>query len=355
MLITPAGFEALVRGERLGTRATAARAGLWWARLPYAVGVGVRNTLFDYGITPSARAAVPVVSVGNLSLGGTGKTPCVEWVAGFYRSRDVRVAILSRGYGVASGPNDEALVLEDNLPDVPHLQGADRTARAATAVEELDSELLVLDDGFQHRRLRRDLDIVLVDATEPLADDYLFPRGRLREPVSSLRRAGVVIVTRADACDCDPAAAARVADLERRWGKPVARAVHAPQYLMGADGAAEPLDAVRGRPVGAFCGLGNPCAFRRTLADLGADVVSFRVFPDHHPYTKSDVADLRRWGADLPAGGLALTTQKDFVKLRLADLGTTPLWALRVGLAFTRGEADVRARLAAVLPPRDGV
>lgn len=353
-MIQPTVFEALVRGERLGPTAAAARAGLWWARLPYGVGVGVRNTLFDLGVKSSARADVPVVSVGNLTLGGTGKTPCVEWVASFYRSLGVRAAILSRGYGVESGPNDEALVLEDNLPDVPHLQGADRAALAATAVAELDSELLILDDGFQHRRLKRDLDIVLVDATQPLADDYLFPRGRLREPVSALHRADVVIVTRADACERDPVAARRVADLERRRGKPVARAVHAPQHLMGVDGAVESLDALRGRAVGAFCGLGNPEAFRRTLADLGADVVSFRVFPDHHPYTRSDVADLRRWGADLPAGGLALTTQKDFVKLRLADLGTTPLWAVRVGLAFTRGEADVRAKLLAVRPATDG-
>ncbi len=354
MIIQPAVFEALVRGERLGPRAVAARAGLWWARLPYAAGVGVRNKLFDLGVKSSSCATVPVVSVGNLTLGGTGKTPCVEWVAGFYRSLDIRVAILSRGYGVEAGPNDEALVLEDNLPDVPHLQNPDRVASAATAVGELASELLVLDDGFQHRHIRRDLDIVLVDATQPLADDYLFPRGRLREPVSSLRRADVVIVTRADACDRDPVAAGRVADLERRRGRPVARTVHAPQYLLGADGAVESLDALRGRSVGAFCGLGNPQAFRRTLIDLGADVVSFRVFPDHHPYSKADVADLRRWGADLPAGGLALTTQKDFVKLRLAELGPTPLWAVRVGLAFTRGEADVRARLAAVLPATDG-
>src|SRR5262249_5942270 len=144
------------------------------------------------------RAPVPVVSVGNLTVGGTGKTPCVEYVARFYRQLDRRAAILSRGYGSAGGHNDEALLLEENLPDVPHLQGADRVALAAAAVEELESEVLILDDGFQHRRLVRDLDVVLVDASNPWGYGYLLPRGLLREPKSSLRRASVVLLTRCD-------------------------------------------------------------------------------------------------------------------------------------------------------------
>ena len=112
---------------------------------------------------------MPVVSVGNLTLGGTGKTPCVEYVARFYRDRGVAGRPSSAAATAARrGPNDEALVLEENLPDVPHLQGADRVALAGRAVEELESEVLVLDDGFQHRRLHRDLDVVLIDATDPL-------------------------------------------------------------------------------------------------------------------------------------------------------------------------------------------
>src|SRR5205823_12595962 len=143
-------------------------------------------------------AAVPVVSVGNLTAGGTGKTPCVEYVARVYRQWEVRVAVLSRGYGSHGGLNDEALVLEENLPDVPHLQGADRAALAAAAVEELESEVLVLDDGFQHRRLARDLDLVLLDATNPWGHGYLLPRGLLRESPKGLKRDGVVMLTRCD-------------------------------------------------------------------------------------------------------------------------------------------------------------
>src|SRR5262245_1460980 len=168
------------------------------ASVPYGWGVRLRNRLYDRGWKRVARAPVPVVSVGNLTLGGTGKTPCVEYICRYYRSLDLRVAVLSRGYGAEHGPNDEALVLEENLPDVPHLQGADRVALARTAVEELESEVLVLDDGLQHRRLARDLDVVLVDATAPWGHGFLFPRGLLREAAGGLRRAGVVVLTRCD-------------------------------------------------------------------------------------------------------------------------------------------------------------
>src|SRR5437016_1150521 len=143
------------------------RAGLRLASVPYGWAVRCRNWLYERDWKRTFKAQTPVVSVGNLTLGGTGKTPCVEYVARHYRKADLRAAILSRGYAGNGGRNDEALVLEQNLPDVPHLQGADRVMLAQTAVEELDSEILILDDGFQHRRLQRDLDIVVVDATNP--------------------------------------------------------------------------------------------------------------------------------------------------------------------------------------------
>ena len=130
------------------------------------------------------------------------------------REHELRVAILSRGYGAEAGRNDEAMVLEENLPDVPHYQGADRVALAQTAVEELESEVLVLDDGFQHRRLARDLDIVLIDATDPWGSGYLFPRGVLREPRQGLRRAGMVVLTRCD--QVEPTALDRLTDEVRQ-------------------------------------------------------------------------------------------------------------------------------------------
>lgn len=340
---------ALVRGERRGPFAVLARAGLRLASWPYGLGVWVRNARFDRGGKQIHRASVPVVSVGNLTLGGTGKTPCVEYVAGFYRDLGHQVAVLSRGYGSEAGRNDEAMVLEENLPDVPHLQGRDRVALATTAAEELEAEVLVLDDGFQHRRLHRDLDVVLIDATRPPTRDRLFPRGTLREPASGLRRAGAVVLTR---CDQVPAEAvdAITAWLAQRFsGTPVATTEHRPAELLGGD-EAEPVEALAGKPVAAFCGIGNPDAFRRTLESLGATVVNFRAFPDHHPYSRADVDDLTRWAEALPAETWVATTQKDWVKLRVPDLAGRPLRAVRIGLAFRSGQDAFDAALRRIAP-----
>lgn len=344
-------FHALIRGERRGPVAYLLRAGLWWARLPYAVGVWVRNRGFDRHPGRAVRVPVPVVCVGNLTLGGTGKTVCVEYVARFYREQDRAVAILSRGYGSTDdGPNDEAMVLEENLPDVPHLQGADRVKLANTAVEELESDLLVLDDGFQHRRLYRDLDVVLLDATRPLAGEYLFPRGTLREPVGALKRAGFVLFTRCD--QTPPESVQRQIDWvkERFPDLPVGRTVHQPVELVGPDGATAGVAEVAGKPVATVCGVGNPESFARTAADLGATVVASRVYPDHHAYTADDVAELTAWAETLPPDAVVLTTQKDWVKLRVGELGGRKLWAVRVGLRFLDGEERFREVLRGVIP-----
>lgn len=366
--INPESWYALIRGQRRGPLATAARAGLRLASWPYGLGAWTRNRLFDRGWKRVNRAAVPVVSVGNLTLGGTGKTPCVEWVARYFRERGVQVAIVSRGYGsrrgvaggnpwgvppsqARAGRNDEAMVLEENLPDVPHLQGADRFAEARRAVEELESELVVLDDGFQHRRLHRDLDIVLIDATHPPARDRLFPRGTLREPASGLRRAHAILLTR---CDQVPASEVEAIRnwLARRWPRtPVAATEHRPVALVRGEGESEPAEMLAGRTVGAFCGIGNPAAFRRTLEAMGAAVAEFRAYPDHHGYARADVEDLTRWAGTLPVGALIVTTQKDWVKLRVNELAGRPLWAVRIGLSFRDSEAEFARVLERVAPP----
>jgi tetraacyldisaccharide 4'-kinase len=339
-------YQALLRAR--GAWPACQRAGLRAASLPYDWAMRLRNWLYDRGWKRTHRADVPVVSVGNLTVGGTGKTPCVEFVARWFRERDRRVAILSRGYGSTGGANDEALVLEENLPDVPHLQGADRVALAAAAVEELESEVLVLDDGFQHRRLARDLDLVLVDATNPWGHDAVLPRGLLREPASGLRRAGAVLLTRCDQAPADERARIRERVARLAPHAPVAATAHRPLDL--ANSATAPLERVRGRPVAGFCGLGNPDAFRRTLAGLGAAVIAWRTYPDHHAYGRQDVDDLTRWADRLPAETVVATTQKDWVKLRLDQLGDRELWAVRVRLEVLDGSEALEQRLGQVLP-----
>jgi tetraacyldisaccharide 4'-kinase len=332
----PERWRSIVRGTAGGPGAFALRRLLWLARGPYAVGVWWRNRRFDRG-RDVHRVGVPVISVGNLTVGGTGKTPCVEYIARLLREHDLRVAVLSRGYGVEAGRNDEAMVLEENLPDVPHYQDADRVALASIAIEESECEVLVLDDGFQHRRLARDLDIVLIDATDPWASGYLLPRGGLREPRRNLRRAGLVVLTRCDAVEAKLLAdvVAEVQELAR--GCPIAKTIHAPQELLAGEQRTT-VDTIRGKPIAAFCGIGNPDAFRKTLAGLGAEVRAFREFADHHPYTRQDVEDLQKWANNVPEAMAIITTQKDWVKIRLAELGAKPLWALRVGLQFVEGQ-----------------
>jgi tetraacyldisaccharide 4'-kinase len=348
-------FLALIRGERRGPVAMLARLGLRVASWLYGAGVRFRNLAFSRGWREVVRVAVPVVSVGNLTVGGTGKTPCVEFVARFYRDLDRRVAILSRGYGVEAGRNDEALVLEETLPDVPHLQDADRVGIARTAIEELESEILVLDDGFQHRRLHRDIDLVLVDATDPWGLGATLPRGLLREPLSSLRRADAIIVTRADQVSSE-----NLTKIDNRLSrvapnKPIAHASHRPTGLVNSDGASESVEYLRERSVTGFCGIGNPEAFRRTLVGLGARVIDFRAFPDHHPYSREDVVSLRQTAGSLPDDTLFVTTHKDLVKLRISDLAGRPLWALRIEMTFQTNQAAIESVLARVLDAPGGV
>ncbi|MBY0587231.1 tetraacyldisaccharide 4'-kinase [bacterium] len=276
-------WKEIITGQRKGLSASLLRGGLHVASLPYGLGVAGRNIGFDRGWIPSIKVDQPVISVGNLTVGGTGKTPVVEWIARWFRGHGKRVAILSRGYGSADGPNDEALVLEENLPDVPHLQGADRLALARIGMEELDAEVFVLDDGFQHRRLRRDLDIVLIDASNPMGNGKLLPAGPLREPLSSLGRAQLILLTRAETEPAHRIDALR--QMLTRWGGtvPIISASFPATKLDRIGYPSLPASSMAGRKVAAFCGIGNPNGFRTTLTGLGAQVVAWRAFPDHYP------------------------------------------------------------------------
>jgi tetraacyldisaccharide 4'-kinase len=341
-------YRGLINGRR-GVGPALARLGLRAASMPYGWAVRLRNRLYDQGWKRIVRARVPVVSVGNLTLGGTGKTPCVEYVTRYLAEHGWRAVILSRGYGNNGGRNDEALVLEENLPDVPHLQGPDRVALAVTAEQHSDAQVLVLDDGFQHRRLARDLDLVLIDATDPSGLSYLFPRGWLREPLAGLRRANAVILTRCN--QVDPGERGRLREMVARVAPrvPIIETSHRPVELVNSDRLTAGLNRLAGRPVAAFCAIGNPEAFRHTLASLGATVVAWRTFPDHHRYSRQDVAELQGWAAEQPAECLMVTTQKDLVKIQRPHLGGKELWAVRICFCVDSAEKELHGMLARMM------
>ena len=344
-MLSPSEFRNLVSGRRRGLRAACLRAALGAIEVPYGLAVHWRNRRYDRSVRLVRRVGVPVISVGNLTLGGTGKTPMVAWTARRLRRQGLRVTIVSRGYGAeAGGVNDEALELERQLPDVPHLQNPDRVEAAELAIEEFGCQVILLDDGFQHRRIHRDLDMVLIDALEPFGFGRIFPRGTLREPLSGLRRAGIVVLTRADMLERGARQEIRARVAQLAPGALWAEVSHAPEGLLAASGHWQPVASLAGLKVAAFCAVGNPAGFQHTLADCGYRVVAFCEFPDHHPYNRGDIESLASWAQQAGASALVCTA-KDLVKISLDRLERLPLWALAIGIEFLSGQEIVEARL----------
>ena len=317
----------------------------------YGVAVAMRNRRFDRGFGVR-RLGCPVVSVGNLTAGGTGKTPMVAEVARRLAGRGAAPIIALRGYrSDREGVSDEAELHRLALPDVPVVVGADRHASLlASRCSLAPPSVVVLDDGFQHRRLARDLDVVLVDATRDALDDPLLPAGWLREPTSSLRRADAVVVTRADRID-----ATLAARIERLHGRPpIAWCRHAwdgfDLHLGPVDRRrceARPNEWIRGRAVATLLGVGNPASIRGMLADL--DSVERTAIPagDHQRYDEGDAIEIARLAERSDAECL-LTTAKDWVKLGRAWRSELPVAVPRLRIEWIAGEADFEALLAQI-------
>jgi tetraacyldisaccharide 4'-kinase len=329
-----------------GVRAGIARSLAALVEPVYGAIVGRKNRRFDSGKQSATTVPAPVISVGNLTVGGTGKTPLVCWLAEWFRGQGIAVTLISRGYGAQRGrPNDEALELAARLPGVPHLQGADRVAAAQQALAANPRQVLILDDAFQHRRIARDLDIVLLDALEPFGYGHLLPRGLLREPVESLSRAQVVALSRANAVD----AAARQA-IRQRVEQVAPHALwlemtHQPVGFVDHSENRTPLESLRGKSIAAFCGIGNPDGFRHTLAACGLDVTAFRALADHCAYSSGELAKLENW---LQAAGdiaAVVCTRKDLVKIPRGQLGGRPLVALEIRLEVTAGQSELEGLL----------
>ncbi|MFH5805973.1 tetraacyldisaccharide 4'-kinase [Alienimonas sp. DA493] len=358
--MTEAALLDLISGRTRGPWAAALRLGLLSASLPYGLAVRARNAAYDAGLKRVRRVGAPVISVGNLTCGGTGKTPIVADLCLRLRAAGKRPAALSRGYKSleGEGANDEKLLLDALMPGVPQVQNPDRVAGAEHALRERGADCLVLDDGFQHRRLGRDLNLALIDATAPFGPGSLrragcrgrvLPAGLLRESPSALRRrADLILLTRCDAITPDERAAVEAALTDRAPGVPVVPVAFAPTTLIDVAGAAEPLGTVRGATVGAFCGIGNPAGFRATLEGLGANAATFEPRPDHHAHTPADVTAIARRAADAGATAL-LCTEKDLVKLRTAAFAgfspPLPIFAVRIAATYPQGDAALTAAL----------
>jgi len=326
-----------------------------------------RKACYMAGLFSSERLPVPVVSIGNLTVGGSGKTPLAALVATVLGDLGATPAIVSRGYGRrtrgvrvvadregvrlgAGDGGDEPRLLAEQLPGVPVVVGESRYEAGRVAVERCGADALVLDDGFQHRTIAKDLEIVTVAGAEPWGNGRLFPRGILREPLSALRRAHVVVVTN------PPTATTRgeiVQVLHERGSEAqVLAGSYRPETLRAGDGgAALPPSTLAGRRVVAVAGLASPGGFASTLASLGAEVAELVEFPDPHRYSASDLervrAAARRTGADR-----VVTTGKDWVRLREGPLSDIEWWVLSVRLDMAGDRAPLVERLSDTLRRR---
>ena len=344
-------IEGILDGSSRSFASIMMRGLLWAASQPYGVAVQSRNWMYDRGWFASKQASLPVISIGNLTAGGTGKTPACVMFARWFRNHGVRVAILSRGYrALEDGTNDEARELEALLPDVPHLQSPDRCTMAELADQELGMQLLLLDDGFQHRKIRRDLDVVLIDATEPFGYGYLLPRGLLREPIRSLRRADMVIATRSDQVDRQ-----RLSELRNRVQRynPKAawlEAEHGAVSLVNSLDQRLPLEALQDRRVFVLSAIGNPSSFEVAVKRLGAQVVDHAVFADHHPYSRLDIERLEsRIAALEPRPEMIICTGKDLAKIETPMLAGIPVHAIQIAMKIVTGEVIFEEHMDRIL------
>ena len=366
--------------RREGGRANALKFVLGGFSKVYERAVQTRLGLYRRRIFRPQELGCPVVSVGNLTVGGTGKTPVAEMLARELQKRGRRVAILSRGYKSVPRPflqrlrnkvfkhldlfpprivsdgqsvlldsrlaGDEPHMLAKNLPGVCVLVDKDRVKSGLHALRHFDSDILLLDDGLQYQRLRHRIDVVLVDRQAPFGNEHLLPRGTLREPPANLRRASYIIVTKSGP-EPDEALLARLRKLNRTAA--IIECNHAPRHWQDIKtGEKFPIEHLRGRHVGAMSGIARPESFEEGVRLLGANVEITKAFADHHRFTKKEILRFLEW-CDRRSLDALVTTEKDAVRFPDIDNPPVPMLFLRVEIEILRGREhweDLLARLA---------
>lgn len=335
----------VLSGSRRGPGAALLRAGLSLVEPAYVGVTAARNALFDLGLLPVRKLPRPVVSVGNLTTGGTGKTPIVRWLAESLQNAGRHVGVVARGYKSKPGTlGDEQKMLDRQLaqPGLVPVQVRANPRRFDEAMRLIDEhpeiELLLLDDGFQHRKVARDLDIVLLSAIEPFGYGRVLPRGLLRERLAALRRAGAIVLTHADT-----ATPPRRFEIEREVRRhnahaPFYQASHALSQLLDEHDTPLPLEALADQRWFAFCGIGSPHIFFEQLRSIGGQPAGTRALADHQYYNLNHITALAD-EARASGAQVLVTTEKDWAKI-------LPLLAdARLALPLLR--ADMQVRFAA--------
>jgi len=286
----------------------------------------IRNLFYEIGIFPSFKIDCPVISVGNLTVGGTGKTPTVISIVKWFTENNIKVCVISRGYAresrgcvvVSDGigtispvkkAGDEAVLIARKLPGVPVIVDKNRVRAAKIALQKFSPDVIILDDGFQHRRIQRDLDIVTINREKLFGNNFLLPAGPLREPLFNLNRADIIWINGNNDNETLPKLPIQIKS------KPVITATYTPLKLIDVNGDVSEPD-LKSVPVTAFSGLGNPDSFKQTLESLGAVIELFIKFKDHHFYTEKDISLIENTFKNGSSKHI-LTTEKDWIKLPL--------------------------------------
>jgi tetraacyldisaccharide 4'-kinase len=341
----------VLSGTEKGLPATTLRALTSLASPLYSTLMRARNLLYDAGLRIQ-RLPRPVISVGNLTTGGTGKTPVVQWLYHQLRHANHQPAILLRGYKSNSSHSDEETMLRqlltsDDHSPIVHANPNRHAAGQQVLRDHTNVTAFLLDDGFQHRRLARDFDLVLIDAINPFGYDRVLPRGLLREPLTGLKRAHAILITRTDLATTHQLEAITHTIQRHNPQAPISRCAATHTALRTPAGDTLPLDHLTNKKFSAFAGIGNPQAFEQQLRQLPGHLTAPHWFPDHHAYSQHDleqfIASARNAGAQL-----LITTEKDWVKI--SSLRTDlPIYRLDLLLRF---EADHEHRLAAQILSR---
>jgi tetraacyldisaccharide 4'-kinase len=337
-------YLSILSGQQRGFISAIIKSTLSIFTYPYLAVLNTRNILYKNGIIRSIRLPVKIISIGNITTGGTGKTPLVEFTAKYLNEMGKKVAILSRGYGGKNSSqenndnvNDECLTLRENLQDVPVLAGKDRVKNGERAIRDYAADCLILDDGFQHLKLKRDLDIVVIDSLNPFGGENLIPRGSLREPLKNLGRADLFIISHCNQSN-ERTIKSIYTKLEHiKTDAHVCESIHKPVHIENiTDGSILEPEWLKGKRIYGLSAIGSPESFAFTLEELEADLIKHRVFRDHHVYTKEEIGDVISEAKSLGSDAIVVT-QKDIVKIRKMNIKDANILSLKIEIQITKG------------------